>query len=163
GGLSRFFYSFSGSFRQVVQEWCAAAVERLEIDRFIIRRAILPTPREDANPCACQGPHGRLGCLACIAMLLIIDLCPSGIARGCRRPLDKRWAEELGTLEAPVDQGRLAAAFRNRRQARLFLACVGGGQAFPLCAEGDEEAGSTHGPSPWQGIKHREVGRALSA
>src|SRR5262245_6754886 len=125
-GVSRFFYSFSGSLRQVVQAWCAAAVERLEIDRFLIRRAILPTPREEANPCACQGPRGRLVCLACIALLLIIDLGPKGMPGGCRRPLDKRLAQELGTLEAPVAPGRLAAAFRNRRQARQFLACVGG-------------------------------------
>ena len=82
---------------------------------------------------------------------------------GFRRPLYKRLAQELWTLEAPVDPGLLAAAFRNRRNARIFLEFVGGGKAFPLFAEGDEEAGSKNGPSPWQGIKQREVGMVLSA
>ena len=146
-----------------MQEWCAAAVERLEIYRFIVRRAILPTPIEDANPFEGQGPHGRLVCLAFLALLLIIDLCPEGMPGGFRRPLDKRLAQELWTLEAPVDPGLLAAAFRHRRNARICLECVGGGKAFPLFAEGDEEAGSKNGPSPWQGIKQREVGMVLRA
>src|SRR5437879_50537 len=105
--------------RQVVQEWCVATFERLERDGCIIGGALLPTPREDAAPCACQGAHGRLGCLACIALLLRIDLCPEGMPGGFRSPLDKRVAQERWTLEAPVDPGLLAAAFRDRRNARL--------------------------------------------
>jgi hypothetical protein len=96
-------------------------------------------------------------------LLLIIDLCPEGMPCGFRRPLDKRLSQELWTLEAPVDPGLLAAAFRDRRNARLFLECVGGGKAVPLCAEGDEEAGGKHSPSPWQGVKQREVGMVLGA
>src|SRR6266568_5876271 len=107
-----------------------------------------PTPREDADPCEGQGTHGRLVCLAFRALLLRIDLCPEGMPGGFRRPRDKRLAQELWTREAPGDPGLLAAAFRDRRNARLFLACVGGGKAFPLCAEGDEEAGGKNSPSP---------------
>src|SRR5206468_2251780 len=103
-----------------------------------------------------QGAHGRLVCLAFLALLLRRDLGPEGMPGGCRRPLDKRLAQELWALEAPVDPGLLAAAFRDRRNARLFLACVGGGQAVPLFAEGDEEAGGKHSPSPWQGVNQRE-------
>jgi hypothetical protein len=62
-----------------------------------------------------------------------------------------------------MDPGLLAAAFCDRRKARLFLEFVGGGQAFPLGAEGDEEAGSKDGPSPWQGVKPRAVRRVRSA
>jgi hypothetical protein len=102
-------------------------------------------------------------CLALVALLLIIDLGPEGMSCGFRCPLDKRLAQELWTLEAPVDPGLLAAAFRDRRNARLFLEFVGGGKAFPLFAEGDEEAGSKHGPSPWQGVNQREIGMVLSA
>src|SRR5437870_9539607 len=149
--------------RQVVQEWRVAAFERSEIDGFIIWGALLPTPREDADPCEGQGAHGRLVRLAFLALLLIIDLCPEGMPGGFRRPLDKRLSQELWTLEAPVDPGLLAAAFRHRRNARIFLEFVGGGKAFPLFAEGDEEAGSKHGPRPWQGGKQREVGMVLSA
>src|SRR6266581_2694905 len=113
--------------RQVVQEWRVTAFERLEIDGCIIGGALLPTPIEDADPCAGQGAHGRLVCLAFLALLLIIDLCPEGMPGGFRRPRDKRVSQELWTLEAPVDPGLLAAACRDRRDARLFLACGGGG------------------------------------
>src|SRR6266446_9111165 len=149
--------------RQVVQEWRVAAFERLEIDGFIIWGALLPTPIEDADPFECQGVHGRLVCLAFIALLLIIDLCPEGMPCGFRSPLDKRVAQELWTLEAPVDPGLLAAAFCDRRNARIFLEFVGGGKAFPLFAEGDEEAGSKHSPSPWQGVTQRKDGMVLRA
>ena len=62
-----------------------------------------------------------------------------------------------------MDPGLLAAACRHRRHARLLLAVGGGGKAFSLCAAGDEEAGRHDGPSPWQGVKQREVGTILSA
>src|SRR5438128_11133247 len=149
--------------RQVVQEWRVAAFERSEIDGFIIGGALLPTPIENADPFECQGAHGRLVCLAFLALLLIIDLCPEGMPCGFRSPLDKRLSQELWALEAPVDPGLLAAAFRDRRNARIFLEFVGGGKAVPLFAEGDEEAGGKNSPSPWQGVKQREVGMVLGA
>ena len=62
-----------------------------------------------------------------------------------------------------MDPGLLAAAFRDRRNARIFLEFRGGGKAFPLFAEGDEEAGGKDGPGPWQGVKQREVGMVLGA
>jgi hypothetical protein len=148
---------------QGVQEWCLAAFERLERERFIIGGALLPTPQEEADPCAGPGAHGRLGRLACIALLLLRDLGPEGMPGGCRRPLHARLSPELWTLEAPVAPGLLAAALRHRRHARLFWEGGGGGKACAWFAEGDEAAGRQHGPSPWQGVKHREGGMILSA
>ena len=131
-----------------MQEWCAAAFERLEIDGFIVRGAILPTPIEDADPFECQGAHGRLVRLALVALLLVVDLRPEGMPDRFGSPLHKRLSQELWTLEAPVDPGLLAAAFRDRRNPRIFLEFVGGGVAFPLFAEGDEEAGGKDGTAP---------------
>ncbi len=62
-----------------------------------------------------------------------------------------------------MDPGFLAAAFRHRRNARIFLEFLGRGIAFPLFAKGDEEAGGKDGPGPWQGVKQREVGMGLGA
>ena len=138
-------------------------MECLERGRLIVWGALLPTPREDAEPCEGQGSYGRLVRLALLALRLIRDLCPEGMPGGCRRPLDKRVSQALWTLEAPVAPGLLAAACRHRRNARLFLEVGGGGKAFPLFAEGDEEAGNKNGPSPWQGVKQREVGMVLRA
>jgi hypothetical protein len=52
-----------------------------------------------------------------------------------------------------VDPSIVAAAFRHRRDARVFLKLVGRGVTVALFAEGDEEAGSKNGPSSWQGSK----------
>ena len=111
--------------RQIVQEWCATAVERLERHGCIVWRAILPTPREDADPCERQGAHGRLVRLALSALWLGVDLGPEGMSGGCRRPLHARWAQKLRTLETPVAPGLLAAACCHGRHTRLFLACLG--------------------------------------
>ena len=135
---------------------------RLERDGFIVWGALLPTPIEDADPCEGQGAHGRLVGLAFIALLLIIDLGPEGMPCRFRRPLHERLAQERRTPEAPVYPGLLATACRDRGNARVFLECLGGGDAFPLFAAGDEEAGSKNGSGPWQSVKQREVRMVLS-
>src|SRR5713101_9982625 len=123
-------------------------MERLERGGLIVRRAILPTARENADPCEGQGAHGRLVCLALVALLLVIDLCPEGMPDRFRGPFHERLAEERRTLPTPVHPGFLATAFRDRCDARIFLAFLGGGEAFPLFAEGHEEAGGKDGPGP---------------
>jgi hypothetical protein len=35
---------------QLVEEWCTSSFQGLEIDRFIVRRAMLPMPQKDINP-----------------------------------------------------------------------------------------------------------------
>ena len=139
--------------RQIVQEWCATAFERLEIHGFIRRGTLLPTPREDTDPLACQGAHGRLVRLALVALLLGIALGPEGMPDRFRGPCHERWAEERRTLPTPVHPGLLATAFRDWRHAGVFLECRGGGEAFPLCTKGHEEAWGKDGPGTWQGVK----------
>jgi hypothetical protein len=144
-----------------MQEGCTAALERLERDGFLIRGVILPTPKEDTDPCEGSGAHGRLVCLPFVALLLIRDLGPEGMPDGCRRPCHARVAQARRTLEAPVPPGLFATACRDRCHARVCLEFCGGGEAFALCAAGDEEAGRTHGSGPWQGVKQGEVGMRL--
>src|SRR5262245_13769795 len=108
-----------------MQEWCTTACERLESHGFIVRRAILPTPIQDAAPLAGQGAYGRLVRLPLGALLLRRDLGPEGMPCGCRRPLHARLAQARWTREAPVHPGLLATACRDRRHARVFLACLG--------------------------------------
>jgi hypothetical protein len=97
--------------REVLQQGCATAFERLEIDGFIVRRALLPTPKENPDPFERQGPHSGLMGFALIALLLVVDLCPEGMPERFRCPLHERLSEELWTLEAPVHPGFLPAAF----------------------------------------------------
>ena len=136
----------------------ATAVERLEIHGCIVWRAILPTSIEDADPFEGQGAYGRLVRLALGALLLVVDLGPEGMAGGFSLPLHKHLAQKLGTLETPVDPGLLAAAFRHWRNTRIFLECVGGGKAFPLFAEGNEEAGAKTAPAPGKASNNGKSG-----
>ena len=121
----------------------------------------MPTPVEDAEPFEGQGPHGSLVCFAVVPLLLIIDLRPEGMPRRFSRPLHERLTEERRTLEAPVHPRLLATAFRDWRNARLFVEILGRGVAFPWCATGHEEARSQDGSGPWQGVKQGEVGMVL--
>jgi hypothetical protein len=49
-GTVKIFLRSSGYLRQVVKQRGTTALERLEIDRFIVRSALLPTAREEAHP-----------------------------------------------------------------------------------------------------------------
>jgi hypothetical protein len=131
--------------------------------RVIVRRALRPTPRKAAEPFASQGAYGRLRRLTFVALLRRIALGSAGRPGGCRRPLHACVAQARRTLAAPVHPGLLAPACRDRRQARRFLACLGGGDAFSLCAAGAKEAGRTHGSGPWPGGQPRAVGMVLGA
>ena len=127
----------------------------------IIRGALLPTPKKNADPLERQRAHGDLVGLALITLLLVIDLRPEGMPDGFSGPLYKRLSQELRALEAPVHLRFLAAAFRDRRDARVFLEFLGRGVALPLFAKGHEKAGGKDGPGAWQGIKQGEVRMTL--
>ena len=138
-------------------------MECLERGRLIVWEVILPTAIEEADPCEGQGSHSSLVRFALVALLLRIDLGPEGMPDRCRGPCHERLSEERRTLPTPVHPGFLATAFRDRGDARIFLAFLGGGEAFPLCAEGHEEAGGKAGPGPWQGVKQGAVRMGLGA
>jgi hypothetical protein len=138
-------------------------MQRLEIDRLIVRRALLPAPIQDADPFEGQGPYGGLMGLALVALLLVVPLCPEGMPDRLRRPFDKRLPEELGTLEAPVHPGLLAAPFGHRRDPGILLEVGGGGIAFALFAEGDEQPGGEDGARSWESLAQGEIGMVLRA
>jgi hypothetical protein len=138
-------------------------MECLEIGRLIVRRALLPTSIQDTDPLERQGTHSGLMRVALVTLLLIIDLGPEGMPNRLCGPLHKRLPEELWTLEPPVHPGFLAAAFGHRRDPRLFLQCSGGGIAFPLFAEGDEQPGRKDGARPREGLKQGKIGMVLGA
>src|SRR5206468_8415757 len=124
---------FSGCLCQSLDQRGATTMECLELGRLIVWAAFLPTAIEDTDPCEGQGSHSRLVRFALVALLLVIDLCPEGMPDRFRGPCHERLSEERRTLQTPVHPGFLATAFRDRCDARLFLAIRGGGEAFPLC------------------------------
>ena len=136
-------------------------VECLEIDRLIIRGAVLPTSREDTEPCERQGLYGRLMGFALGALLLVGELSPDGMPDRFRCPLYKRLAEELGTLEAPVPPRLFPAAFGDRGNTRIFVQFGSARIAGALFAKGNEKAGSDDRPRAWEGLEEGEVGMAL--
>lgn len=124
---------------------------------------MLPTPKADTDPRARECPDGSLMGGALVALLLGVGLCPAGMAKGFRGPFHAGLSQEGGALQAPMDPGCVAAAFRHRRDARLLLPCISGEVAFPLFAEGDEKAWGKDRASARQGGTHGEVGMALGA
>src|SRR5215468_6273077 len=136
-------------------------MKRLEIDGLIVRRAVLPAPIQDADPFERKGPYGGLMGLALVALLLVVDLRPEGMPDRLRRPCDERLPEELGTLEAPVHPGLLAAAFGHWRDPGIFLQFCSGSIPCALFAKGDQEAGSESGTRPGERLEEGKVGMAL--
>src|SRR6266545_851401 len=128
-------------------------MERFEIDGLLVWGALLPTPVEDADPFECQRAHGGLVCFPGIALLLVIDLRPEGMADRFRGPLHEGLTEERRTLKAPVDPAFLAAPFCDRCNPRELLEFGSGRIAFALFAKGDEEPRSEDGTSARQALE----------
>src|SRR5262249_40918914 len=127
------------------------AMQRLERDGLLVRRALWPAPRQNADPCARQRASGRLLGLALVALRLGGALRPAGMPERLRRPCDDRVPEALGTR----------AARGHRRAPGLWWQCCSGRRPGALCATGDEEAGSDTGPRPGERLAAGTVGRAL--
>jgi len=138
-------------------------VARLEIDGCIVRRAILPTPREAAEPCEGQGAYSGLVGFALVALRLGEDAGPEGMPERCSGPRDKGVAHALRTLEAPVPPGLLATPCGPWRQPGLCFEVGGGGLAVAWFAEGHEPPGGEDGPRSWESLAQGEIGRALRA
>jgi hypothetical protein len=139
------------------------AVERIEIDGFVIRGALLPTPKEETPPLERSSAHGGLRRFPLVAWLLVIDLRPARRPDGCGGPLDEGLAEALRTLEAPVPPRCLATAFGYWRAPRLFLPGSGGSIACPWCAAGDEQPGGEAGACPGERLAQGDIGRVVRA
>ena len=78
-------------------------------------------------------------------------------------PCDKRVPEALGTREAPVHRGLLAAPCGHRCDPGISLECGGGGIACALCAAGDEEPGGADGARAWEGLEQGAIAMGLRA
>src|SRR5262245_56719384 len=101
--------------------------------------------------------------LALVALLLVVNLRPEGMPDRLRSPFDERLPEERWTLETPVHPVFLAAPFGHRRDPGIFLEFGGGGIAFALFAEGDEQPGGEDRARSWEGLEQGEIGMALRA
>src|SRR5687768_3767224 len=110
---------------------------RLERDGRLVRGARRPAPRQEAAPCARQGPYGGLRGWALVALLRGVPLRPARRPERRGRPCDARVSKALWTLETPVHPGCLAAPFGHRRDPGICLACGSGGRALAWCAAGD--------------------------
>ena len=98
-----------------------------------------------------------------MALWLVVGSGPEGMPNGFSGPFHERVSQECGALPTPMDPGLIAAAFRHWRDASILLEFIGGGVAFTLFAEGDEQARGKDRTSTWQGGKQGEVGMALGA
>ena len=65
-------------------------LERKEIGRLIVWRALLPTPIENTNPFERESPYSGLMGFPLVALLLVIDPRPEGMPDRFGCPLDER-------------------------------------------------------------------------
>src|SRR5919204_1896175 len=147
----------------MVEQRGATGMQRLERDGLSVWRALLPAPREEAEPWKGQCPDGGLRGLALVAVRLVVPLCPAGMSDRLRRPCDTGLPEALGPLEAPVPPGLRAAPCGHRGDPGILWACGGGGVACAWCAAGDAQPGGAAGARAWEGLAHGESGLGLSA
>ena len=138
-------------------------MQGLAIDGRIVRRSLLPAPREDADPLECPCPYGGLMGFALDAWLLVGHLCPERRPERLRSPFDERVPEELWTLETPVHPGLLATPFGHRRTPGIFLEVGGAGIALALFAASDKQPRGEDGTRSWEGLEQGEIGMALRA
>jgi len=144
-----------------VEQCGAPAGQRLEIERRIIRRAILPTPREKPEPFPGQGSPSGLLSLTCSALWLVIDLGPAGVADGCRRPRDAGLSEARRPWQAPRAPSVLATACRAGRNPGLLLQCGSRRRACTWFAKGDKQPRSADRASAGERLQQGEVGLGL--
>src|SRR5262249_20128891 len=95
------------------------------------------------------------------ALLLVIDLCPEGVADGFRRPPYEGLSEERRTLQAPMGPGLLPPAFREWREARSFLPFGNRRIWVTLFPQGDKQPRSEDRASAGESLKQGEVGMLL--
>lgn len=73
-------------------------------------------------------------------------------------PCHKGLAQELRTLQPPVDPACVAAPFGDWRNARILLKVSGGRLTFALFAKRHEEARGEDWAGAWERAKEGEVG-----
>ena len=83
----------------------------MEITVFVVRAALFPTDKKDADPLKGQGSESDMVSFASSALSLIKALGPRAIADGTSSELMKRLTQELGTSLAEVDGSFLFAFF----------------------------------------------------
>ena len=135
----------------------------MEIDRFIIGRVMLPTPKDDTDPFARECPDGGLRGGALVALLLGVGMGPEGMPNRFSGPRHERVSQECGALKTPMDPGFVSTSFRHRCNASILLELIGRGVAVALFPEGDEETRGKDRAGSWSGSQSGEVGMALSA
>lgn len=108
---------------------------------------------QEAYPLEGQGSHGYLMRAALGALLAIEGAGPEGLVDGLCRPFHDGLAHEGRALPTPVHPALLAAALRNRRDARVALQLLGAGEAFALFAEAASRRGVRIVPLPGKAWK----------
>jgi hypothetical protein len=144
----------------MVDQGGTTAVERLESGGLIIGGTRLPTPAEDTEPLAGQRAHGGLMRLPCVTLRLVIDPRPESIPDRFGGPLDAGLPEALGTREAPVPPGLLAAAGGARSAPGIFWQ-GGGARAGALFAQGDAQPGGQDGAGSCERLEQGAIRLAL--
>src|SRR5882724_5263797 len=128
-------------------------LERAEINGLVIRFAVLPTAKEDANPLEGHGAHRCVMALAQASLMIVESTGPCRSGNRVRCELVKGLTKELRTSSSEVLRAAIAAGFGDWRDAAVGLQFTGVVEAFALCSKGGNQTGLQRRPSSRQPIK----------
>src|SRR5215469_12053275 len=99
---------------------------------FVIRYAILPAAKHDANPFEGQGSHRGMVVLAALALLPVIGAGPRRLRNRVSCPFVKTLPQKLGTGPAEMHPFLLPTRLRHGCDPAVFLYLVGAAVTIPL-------------------------------
>ena len=76
-------------------------LQGIERDRCRVGRAILPTPKEQTDPCEREGSDSGLRCGALVPLLLIVAPCPAGCRMDAAAHATHVWRRTVGHGQRP--------------------------------------------------------------
>ena len=103
----------------------AATLQGFQITGFTVRRAILPTTKEDANPLIGESSYEGVSRFAFRALLLVVLFRPSARSERMHGPFLKRLPQKLRTSPAPMDPTLFAAAGEHGSNPAVALQFTG--------------------------------------
>src|SRR5439155_10658709 len=106
----------------------------------VIRDAILPAAKCNADPLESQGPYGSMMVFASLPLLLIVDTRPVAQSDGMAGPFVESLAKKFRTSPSEVNPLRLAAPLHDGCDATELLHAVRVDIALAPRSEGDHQA-----------------------
>jgi hypothetical protein len=128
-------------------------LQRDQVLRLVVRKAIDPAAIQNADPLERQDPQRRLVRTAARPVSFVEGLGPEGSGNGLGHPLDEGLAEEGRAGVAPMDPAFVATALGDRSDTGVLLEGGGVRESLAVLTKRHEQAWREGGSSPGKAAK----------